>query len=41
MVNVLVIADMAIMAFTLIKYFVYHKGLWKELRGKLPKNIEK
>ena len=41
MVNVLVIADMAIMAFTLIKYFIYHRGLWEELRGKLPKNIEK
>ena len=41
MVNVLVIADMIIMAFTLIKYFIYHRGLWEELRGKLPKNIEK
>ena len=41
MVNVLVIADMIIMAFTLIKYFIYHRGLWEELRGKLPKNMEK
>ena len=35
------VADMIIMAFTLIKYFIYHRGLWEELRGKLPKNIEK
>ena len=41
MVNVLVIADMIIMAFTLIKYFIYHRGLWEELRSKLPKNMEK